>query len=139
MAATLTNKAGVSPIVPSLEVKDRRRFEDNGNPKSPTEPQFDVFPRHDLVLIRQVVREEVEKDGVIAPGADFFLMKGDDKSQRGIVIKAGPKSDLVEGDLVLFTAFPMEIEGMKELTGDDRIKLVRDEEVYARVKSKCPQ
>ena len=125
----------------TTEIVDRRRFEDNGEPKSTTvlEQKCEVIPRHDLVLIRQVVKEEVTTDaGVVIPGADFFLSKGDDKSQRGIVVSAGPKSDLQKGDFVLFTAFPMEIEGMKELTGDERIKLVRDEEVYARVKI-CPQ
>lgn len=134
-------KENETVVAGPLDVLDRRRFEENGEPKSgaAVEKKFEIFPRHDLVLIRQVVKEEVTTEaGLVIPGADFFLSKGDDKSQRGIVVSAGPKSDLEKGDFVLFTAFPMEIDGMKEITGDERIKLVRDEEVYARVRI-CPQ
>lgn len=118
----------------TTEVVDRRRFEDNGEPKATTDVRkFQLKPRHKWVLIRQVQKvEERTEAGVVIPSADFFLMKGDDKSQRGVVVAAGPESDLKEGDLVIFTAFPMEIEGLKDLVGED-VKLVRDEEVYSRV------
>lgn len=113
---------------------DRRRFEDNGEPKATTDVRkFKLQPRGKWVLIRQVQKvEERTEAGVVIPSADFFLMKGDDKSQRGVVVAAGPESDLKENDLVIFTAFPMEIEGLKDLVGED-VKLVRDEEVYSRV------
>lgn len=118
----------------AVDVVDRRRFEESGEPKATTDVRkFKVIPRHKWVLIRQIQKvEERTEAGLVIPSADFFLMKGDDKSQRGVVVAAGPESDLKENDLVIFTAFPMEIEGLKDLIGDD-VKLVRDEEVYSRV------
>jgi co-chaperonin GroES (HSP10) len=130
-------KENQTAVAGPIDVLDRRRFEDNGEPKSTTdvsERKFKLLPRHKWVLIRQVQKEEVRTEaGVVIPAADFFLMKGEDKSQRGVVVAPGPESDLKEGDLVIFTAFPMEIEGLKDLTGDELVKLVRDEEVYSRV------
>lgn len=116
-----------------LEVRDRRRLDDNGERKE----KWEVLPRHEWVLIRQYREEEKKTEaGVITPGEDFFLMdKGKPKSQRGIVVAVSEKvKDLEPGDFVIFTNFPIDLEDVEELTGDKELKLVRDEEVYARVK-----
>jgi co-chaperonin GroES (HSP10) len=115
------------------DVVDRRRFDDVGVRKE----SWQVAPRHEWVLIRQHREEEKKTDGgVIAPGEDFFMMdKGKPKSQRGIVVAVSEKiKDLVPGDIVIFTNFPIDLEDIEELTGDKELKLVRDEEVYAKVK-----
>lgn len=118
-------------------MKDRRRLDDTGKLKPEVEPEvkYKVVPRHEWVLVRQMrKKEEVTAGGVVKPGADFFLSKGEEKSQRGVIEAAGPKSDLQEGDFVVFTNYPMEIQGLKELLGRDDLFLIRDEEVYAYVR-----
>jgi co-chaperonin GroES (HSP10) len=114
-------------------VLDLRRLDDSGVRKE----SWMVAPRHEWVLIRQYREEEKKTDGgVIAPGEDFFMMdKGKPKSQRGIVVAVSEKiHDLMPGDVVIFTNFPIDLEDIEELTGDKELKLVRDEEVYAKVK-----
>lgn len=41
-----------------------------------------------------------------------------------------------KGEHVIFTNFPIELEELEELTGEKNLKLVRYEEVYARIR-KC--
>jgi co-chaperonin GroES (HSP10) len=117
--------------------KDKRRFTSKGNLKIP-KVLYDVIPRHKWVLVRQMKKgEEKTAGGVVLPGADFFLSHGDDKSQKGVVEAVSPDVlDLHQGDFVIFTNFPMEIAGLKELLGRDDLYLVRDEEVYAHVRPK---
>jgi co-chaperonin GroES (HSP10) len=118
-------------------MEDKRRFDDAGERTALAEsdpPKYRIEPRHEWVLIRQhKFQEEITEGGVVKPSPDFFLMNGDKNSQRGIVVAAGPKSDLKEGDFVLFTNYATALPDLEELTGDPGLKLVRDEEVYTRV------
>jgi co-chaperonin GroES (HSP10) len=132
MAMDKTDSTGVldssAPVV-----KDLRRLDETGERKE----KWEIVPRHEWVLIRQNRSEEEKTEGgIVKPGEDFFLMdKGKPKSQRGAVVAVSEKiTDLQAGDFVIFTNFPIDLEDIEELTGDPELKLVRDEEVYARVK-----
>jgi co-chaperonin GroES (HSP10) len=122
-------------------MEDKRRFTSEGERVAVAEPEleFDVIPRNEWVLIRQLIKkDEITAGGVVKPGEEFFMLAGKaSKSQRGEVVAAGERSTLQVGDLVIFTFFAMEIEGLKDLTGREDLRLVRDEEVYAVVKRKC--
>lgn len=133
MASELLNKTQTLLDPGTPEIVDRRRVNDNGERKE----KWEVLPRYDWVLIRQHREEEKTTEaGVIQPGEDFFLMdRGKPKSQRGIVVAVSDKvKDLEPGDFVIFTNFPIDLEDIEELTADKELKLVRDEEVYAKVK-----
>ena len=125
----------------TMEVKDKRRIDGDGNAIAVEEPkqEWEIIPRHEWVLIRKLKKEEKKTEaGVVLPGADFFL-SGGGKSQRGEVIAAGEKTQLQPGDLVIFTNYALKFEDLEELTGDSSLELVRDEEVYAVVRPKtCP-
>jgi co-chaperonin GroES (HSP10) len=125
-------------------MEDKRRFTEEGDRIATAEPEapkvkYKIHPRHEWVLIRQLKKEEERTEhGVIKPGADFFLMDSDDKSQRGQVVEASEKTGLKPGEYVIFTNYPIEIGGLNQLLGEDDLFLVRDEEVYARVEI-CPE
>lgn len=117
---------------------DMRRVDENGLTALAEQeaPKYDILPRGEWVLIRQHKPQEVKTEGgVVIPASDFFLMGGSKHKQRGVVVAAGPKSDLKAGELVLFTNYSIDIEDLEELTGDPELKLVRDEEVYTRVRA----
>lgn len=116
---------------------DKRRVDEGGLTALAEQeaPKYQIEPRNEWVLIRQHKPQEVKTEaGVVIPASDFFLMGGTKHKQRGIVVAAGPKSDLKPGDMVLFTNYSIDIEDLEELTGDPELKLVRDEEVYTRVR-----
>jgi co-chaperonin GroES (HSP10) len=90
--------------------------------------RYRIRPRHEWVLIRKEVEgERVTVDGVIVPEREQM------RSFRGVVVDlAADVTNLSVGDRVIFTAYPMELEDVEELTGDKNLFMVRDEEVYAR-------
>jgi co-chaperonin GroES (HSP10) len=111
-------------------MNDKRRFTQDGErttvAEAPEETKFEIEPLQQWVLIRKVQREETMKGDVILPGGG--------RSSRGIVVAASKEVPLEVGEMVIFTNFPIEIEDIEELTGDRDLKLVRYEEVYARVR-----
>jgi co-chaperonin GroES (HSP10) len=111
-----------------VDLKDRRRVNAEGESTGVEEKkiQFEIEPLQKWVLIRKIEREEKIVDGVVIPGGG--------KSSRGIVVARAEGVALDKGDLVIFTNFPIELEDLEEITGDKALKLVRYEEVYARVK-----
>lgn len=88
--------------------------------------KFGIQPFGKWVLIRKVIREQAKNEaGIILPGGG--------RSSRGEVLAVGNEAQHIHvGDLVVFTNYPIELEDIEELTGDDELKLVRAEEVYAR-------
>lgn len=104
---------------------DKRRFNGEGN-RVAEQVKFRIQPRYQWVLVRKIEREEqVGPGGVIIPGGG--------RSQRGEVVAAAPNTGLNEGDVVIYTNFPLELEDLEELTGEKNLQLIRDEEVYALV------
>jgi len=83
-----------------------------------------VRPLQEWVLIRKIEREETTTE------AGVVLVAGG-RSQRGLVVAAGDKVPLTEGQLVIFTNFPIELEDLEDVTGQKDLKLVRYEEIYA--------
>ncbi len=94
-----------------------------------------IEPRHKWVLIRKFVRTERKVGDVVQPGEGTPGFEA--RSQRGTVVAAAEGTGLSEGDLVIYTNFPMDIPDIEELTGEKGLHLVLDEEVYARVRQ-CP-
>ena len=87
--------------------------------------KFEIEPLQMWVLIRKVERQEVIKDGVVQVAGG--------RSSRGVVVAAAKDVPLSAGDFVIFTNFPIELEDLEEVTGDRSLKLVRYEEIYARI------
>jgi co-chaperonin GroES (HSP10) len=77
-------------------------------------------PRNEWVLIRRIQDGEHMTDGGI------IVPEDQKRSTQGIVEAVGPKVyDLTVGSKVVFTNFPMDIDGL-----DGDLALVREEEVY---------
>lgn len=121
---------------------DKRRFKQDGErntavAEKPEDVKFELIPRHEWVLIKEMRQEEQRtKEGVILPGEDFFLSQAKSaKHTYAVVIAVGDKvkPDLQPQDVVLVTKFSLTIDGVEQVTGDPELRLVRDEEVYARV------
>lgn len=91
-----------------------------------------IEPRNDWVLIRKFVRTEKKVGDVVQPGEGTPGFEA--RSQRGIVVAAAEKTKLSEGDLVIYTNFPLDIPDIEELTGEKGLHLVREEEIYAVVR-----
>lgn len=110
------------------KVQDKRSFTSDGDRKVII-PKYEIEALQNWVLIRKVSREEgtTEAGVVVVAGG---------RSSRGIVLHAGEGIPLAPGDMVIFTNYPIELEDLEELTGDKDLKLVRYEEIYARVR-KC--
>jgi co-chaperonin GroES (HSP10) len=105
-----------------VEVKDARRFTDDGERKHPQQ-KYEIVPRNKWVLIRQVLQgERVSEGGVIITGSQ--------KSQRGIIEAVPDGLGLNVGDLVVYTAFPTLLQDIEDLTGADDLHLVREEEIF---------
>lgn len=123
-------------------MNDKRRFQQDGErntavAEKPEDVKFDIVPRHEWVLIREMRQGETKTDGgVILPGEDFFMLaqKGA-KHTYAVVVAIGDavKKDLQVNDVVLVTKFSMDIEGAEQVVGTTDMRLVRDEEVYCRV------
>ena len=122
-------------------MEDKRRLTDEGTLRvaEPPAERYQIEPRQGWVLVRE--RQEGEKitaGGVIQPGADFFLNTKSPKHTHAIVVAFSPSVKGLEvDDLVIVTKFSLNLEAIEELTGDKELKLVRDEEVYARLKRIC--
>lgn len=125
-----------------MSADDKRRFRQDGDrntavAEKPEDVKFELIPRKEWVLIKEMRQEEQHTDGgVVLPGEDFFLSQAKSaKHTYAIVIAVGSKveSDLNQGDVILVTKFSLTIDGVEQVTGDPELRLVRDEEVYARV------
>lgn len=95
----------------------------------PKRKKYRIRPRRGWVLVRKIT-QDIEKVG------DVFVDKSQARSLRGEVIEAADKADgsptdLLAGDVVIITAFGMEIEDLEEMTGEKHLVMLRDEEVYA--------
>lgn len=120
-----------------MKVQDKRRVDGEGNSTGVEEQKqkYQIFPRHKWVLVRKHVRAEVKQGDVMLPGEGtpgFEI-----RSQRGTVVMAPEGTGLMEGDLVLYTNFPMDIPDIEDLTGEKNLQLVLDEEIYAGFRI-CP-
>lgn len=115
-----------------MQVKDKRRVDGDGNSRGVEEaPQlFDIEPRGSWVLVRKFIKSESKKGDLTLPGEGTPGFEA--RSQRGTVVRAPEKTGLMEGDLVLYTNFPMDIPDIEDLTGERNVHLVLDEEIYAR-------
>lgn len=108
---------------------DKRRFNGDGERTGvadPPEVRVSVEPLNGWVLIRRIVRgEETSEAGVVTLAATT--------SQRGEVLAVAEDVPIIRpGDLVIFTNYPLEFDDLAELTGDENVRMVRFEEVYAR-------
>lgn len=122
---------------------DKRRFKEDGSRtavQDPPERKFELIPRHEWVLIKEMRQGETKTDaGVVLPGEDFFLNQNKSpKHSYAVVLAVGDlvKPDIQVKDVVLVTKFSLTIEGAEQVTGDPDVRLVRDEEVYCVVR-KC--
>lgn len=117
-----------------MKVQDKRRVDGDGNSTGVEAPleKFDIVPRNKWVLIRKYVRTEVRQGDVVLPGEGTPGFEA--RSQRGTVVMAPDGLGLVEGDLVIYTNFPMDIPDLEDLTGEKNLHLVLEEEVYAVVR-----
>ena len=120
-------------------MNDKRRFSSDGERVATAEPEvkWRIRPRHKWVLIRKLeVQEQVTDGGIVKPGSNTMLMdKVGAPSSRGLVVEVSQAiTDLMPGDLVVFTNFPTKLKDLSEYLPDDTdLHLVRDEEVYAVV------
>lgn len=100
-----------------------------------------VVPLNDWILIRKVkAQDKITDTGVV-------LTEAQSRSSVGEVV-AVPVDDrmwfeklykrrrvpLEVGQMVIYTAFPIELEDIEALTGDKTLQLVRYEETYGAVK-----
>lgn len=108
------------------------------NHKPATKRRFALEPRNEWVLIEKVTPEEKVVGGIVVN-----MEKA--KSYQARVLAIGNKVyDLEIGQLVLVSAFPIEIEDVEELiSGEDALTdpslrrhvfLLREEEIYCRVR-----
>jgi len=120
---------------------DKRRFTQDGGRtavEDPAEEKFELVPRNEWVLIKEMrTGEQRTEGGIVTPGEDFFMNQG--KSAKHTYAQVLSKGDKVSGDLevgfvVLVTKFSLTIEGAEQVTGDPDVRLVRDEEIYCVVK-----
>jgi len=83
-------------------------------------------PRHEWVVIRKVdAKDKLAKSGIL-------ITEGQAKSSLGEVVSFSEKvTDLVRGDLVVFTNFAIQLEELEDATGEKNLYLVRDEEIYS--------
>jgi co-chaperonin GroES (HSP10) len=84
-----------------------------------------VRPINDWVLIRKIEVKDKQSD------AGVVITESQARSSTGVVIAAAPGLIVKEGDEVIFTNFPIELEDLEEVTGDKKLNLVRMEEIYA--------
>jgi co-chaperonin GroES (HSP10) len=103
--------------------------------KTATKRRFRLRPRHEWVLIEKITPEERQTE------AGVVVDMSQTKSYQARVLAKGEKVlDLLIGDLVLVSAFPMEIEDVQELLSGEQaltdaslrrdVFLIRDEEIY---------
>lgn len=134
MNETQEKPFGMAPeeLADAAVAKDKRRFDEVGVRKA---LKYQIFPRNEWVLIKKMEREEtVSDDGNI-------ILPGGGRSQRGVVVGVaklpwwkrwfGGGMPLKNGDIVVYTNFPIQLEDLEELTGEKNLELVRDEEVYS--------
>lgn len=109
-----------------MSTEERTSVEEAPQSETPEAPKQKWKARciNDWVLIEKLeFKDYVTSGGVHIP-------KSMERSSRGIVRAASPKTDLKEGDLVIFTNFPIEVKDPEEMLGIENLKLVRYEEVY---------
>jgi co-chaperonin GroES (HSP10) len=90
-----------------------------------------VVPLNKWVVIRKYKNPDKLTDG------GMVLTETETKSSVGEVMAVSKEverdGDISVGDLVVYTAFPIEIEDIQAFTHDKELQLVRYEEIYGRV------
>jgi hypothetical protein len=92
--------------------------------------RYSIHPRNGWVLIRMIPLQD-ELHG------DVLVDKSQARTLRAEVVEASTKhdgspTDLQPGDIVIVSAFPLEIEDLEEMTGERNLVMLRDEEIYSR-------
>lgn len=115
-----------------METKDKRRFSGNGERVVAVAPpkRYVIEPLGKWVVIRKIEIVETETEGGI-------ILAAGGRSQRGEVVAAPGGSQVVAGDIVIYTNFPMDIPDVEDMTGEKNLHLVLEEEIYARA-IPCP-
>jgi co-chaperonin GroES (HSP10) len=87
---------------------------------------YHIKPRNGWVLVRKLTPEqEVTEGGIIVDRTTARTLKAE-------VVEISTASDLKPGDIVLINAMTLEMEDLEEMTGDKKLVMLRDEEIYAR-------
>lgn len=100
-----------------------------------------VTPLNDWILIRKTEAKDKITDG------GLVLTEAQSRSSVGEIVAVPPddrtwfeklwmrkRVPLQKGQLVIYTAFPIELEDIEALTGDKKLQLVRYEETYGVVR-----
>jgi len=90
-----------------------------------TQKRKRLRPRHQWVLIRKIdPRDRITQSGMV-------ITEGQARSSIGEVISfSGEVTDLMRGDIVLFTNFAMKLDELEDATGEKNLYLVREDEIY---------
>lgn len=94
---------------------------------------YDIEPLNQWVLLRKVKREQTLLEGDLVTAVD------EERSSVGIVLATSPlcKQGMQIGDRVIFTSYAITLEDLEEATGDPLNFLVREEEVFCRLKERA--
>jgi len=86
--------------------------------------RYRIRPRNGWVLVRKLtLDEEITEGGVIVDRSTA-------RSLRAEVVEVPPVSTLSVGQIVIVTAYGMEVEDLEDMTGEKKLMLLRDEEIY---------
>jgi co-chaperonin GroES (HSP10) len=92
---------------------------------------FDVEPLNQWVLIRKIERVQTK-----VGDTELVTKVDEERSSVGIVLAISPncKQGLAVGDRVLYTNYALTLEDLEEATGDPLNFIVREEEVFCRLR-----
>jgi co-chaperonin GroES (HSP10) len=119
-------------------------IEDVEAPKTFIDNAADAAKRREAVPLSQIKRKKLEplnqwvvirkyqNPDKLTDGG-LVLTEAETKSSVGEVVSAAAGVPLSAGNLVVYTAFPIEIEDIQALAHDKSLQLVRFEEIYALV------
>jgi len=94
---------------------------------------YDIEPLNKWVLIRKVERVQTKVgDTEIVTNVD------EERSSVGIVLEVSPfcEQGLKPGDRVIYTNYAITLEDLEEATGDPMNFIVREEEVFCRLRER---
>lgn len=91
---------------------------------------YEFVPRHKWAIIRKLSRDESQTD-------TGLTIRAQQRSSRGEIVAVSEEiHDLAVGDIIAFSNFAMEVEDSEELCGEKDLFMVRDEEIYAKLRPK---